>query len=384
MHADAAYHTPQSGRVEYHRADALPLDGDGNLMASVLSVLPEIEDGLGPIATSAEFKSRLALAQRALAANTRTAYLSHIRQFVVWCRAHSLSPLPAEPATICSFLEKLSQGHRMPTIDTTLGAISWLHVMVARMPDPTLDPDVRILHGALAREIGRLKRQKAALTVDQLNQILEMLDGQDNHPETLRDIAILCVANETMMRRSELVLMRVSQVLRSEDGSGTVFIPKSKGDQEQLGRNCWISGDTMARIEIYKQSLAGRGMRLSPEDYLWRRFDRRRSALDRQPGGPLASFSGDRPTNDPGQPIAMIVKRACSLVGLDPKLFAGHSSRIGTTQDLLVLGEEPMRIQLLAGWKSPSTISYYVRKLAPGRSVMAEAYGKLGRKRLKS
>ena len=46
---------------------------------------------------------------------------------------------------------------------------------------------------------------------------------------------MLAVAYDTLMRRSELVALEVADVELADDGSGTVLVRRSKGDQAGEG-----------------------------------------------------------------------------------------------------------------------------------------------------
>ncbi len=71
-----------------------------------------------------------------------------------------------------------------------------------------------------------------------------------------RNKAMLAVAYDTLMRRSELVA-QVDDVELADDGSGTVLVRRSKGDQAGEGAVVYIAPDT---VDLVKAWIAGAGI----------------------------------------------------------------------------------------------------------------------------
>ena len=61
----------------------------------------------------------------------------------------------------------------------------------------------------------------------------------------LRDRALLSVAYDSLCRRSELVAANVEHVELMSDGSGILFLPRSKTDQEGQGAYRYLAPDMM-------------------------------------------------------------------------------------------------------------------------------------------
>ncbi|MDP7242739.1 MAG: hypothetical protein QGF38_11070 [Rhodospirillales bacterium] len=82
-------------------------------------------------------------------------------EFVAWCRARGLQPLPAHPWTLAAYARWCEPRHRYPGIVKRLRAIARAHVLHSRSPsdrDPTV---TRTLRRIEAR--ARAKNQGAAL-----------------------------------------------------------------------------------------------------------------------------------------------------------------------------------------------------------------------------
>ena len=67
----------------------------------------------------------------------------------------------------------------------------------------------------------------------------------------LRDCALLSVAYDTLCRRSELVLADVEHLTCSDDGSGSLYLPTCKTDQEGKGSFRYLAPDTMQWLMAY-------------------------------------------------------------------------------------------------------------------------------------
>ncbi|MBL7590186.1 integrase, partial [Escherichia coli] len=67
----------------------------------------------------------------------------------------------------------------------------------------------------------------------------------------LRNAALIAVAYDTLLRRSELVSLYIGDLQRGADGSGTVLVRRSKADQEGEGAIKYLAPDTMTRVEAW-------------------------------------------------------------------------------------------------------------------------------------
>jgi integrase len=81
-----------------------------------------------------------------------------------------------------------------------------------------------------------------------------------------------------------------------------------------------------------------------------------------------------RPMNRLGQPkpiplnpqsVALIIKFACEKVGLDPKLFSGHSLRAGHVTEARAQGVSDADTMSVTGHKNVATLNLYDRRGNP-------------------
>ena len=67
----------------------------------------------------------------------------------------------------------------------------------------------------------------------------------------LRDGAIIAVASDAMLRVSEIAALRVSDIERTDDGTATVKVRRSKTDQEGEGAVLFLGAPTLARLDAW-------------------------------------------------------------------------------------------------------------------------------------
>ncbi len=79
-----------------------------------------------------------------------------------------------------------------------------------------------------------------------------VLEGEQGAPLiALRNAALIAVAYDTLLRRSELVSLYIGDLQKGADGSGTVLVRRSKADQEGEGAIKYLAPDTMAHVETW-------------------------------------------------------------------------------------------------------------------------------------
>ena len=176
-----------------------------------------------------------------------------------------------------------------------------------------------------------------------------------------RNRALLAVAYDAMLRRSELTSLKVSDLLEEIGGHGTLLVRRSKTDGDGQGEIVWVGPDTVRLVKRWRR-------RGGVEDgFLFRSLDK---------GGKVA---GAMP---PGQ-VARIFKRMARKAGLPASVvrsLSGHSARVGAAQDMIAAGMELPAILQAGRWKSASMVNRYGERLLAKRSAAAKLARKQGRK----
>jgi integrase len=93
-------------------------------------------------------------------------------------------------------------------------------------------------------------RQRQALALG-WKEIKEFIDTAGEGLRADRERALLCIAYDTMARRSELVAFNVEDVEFMPNGSGTLLIRRSKTDQAGEGSTAYLAGETVKWLKIW-------------------------------------------------------------------------------------------------------------------------------------
>jgi integrase len=175
-----------------------------------------------------------------------------------------------------------------------------------------------------------------------------------------RERALLCMAYDTMARRSELVALNVDDLTLAPDGSGSVLIRRSKTDQESAGASAYLSRETVRHLMVWLQSAD------IHEGAIFRRL------IGRHKIGPRLNAAA----------VANIYKRVAQWVGWPQrqvKEVSGRSIRVGATQDLLSLNIDLASVMQAGRWKSTAMPMRYGENVLAARDGMARAAEMQGR-----
>lgn len=290
--------------------------------------------GQGPLS---QLDAILVRSEGAYADNTLRGYASDLRAFEAWCCKRKLTWLPTEPQTVAAFIDHQIDTLSASTLKRRLAAINFAHRMVD-LSSPTTKSVVQLALRRAARRHSRRPNQATGLTSEVLTRILERL------PDTLpglRDAALISVGYDTLCRSSELAMMTVAHLRLSGADTGSLLVPRSKGDQAADGRIAWLSPRTVGHLQRWLQAAD------IVEGPLFRSLH-------------LARVS-DEPLNTSS--IRRLVKRAAKTAGVATevgKTLSGHSMRVGAAQDMLVAGFDALAIMQAGGWKTTTVLLRYV------------------------
>lgn len=283
-------------------------------------------------------------------------------QYIQWCEGTACAPLPATADQLEAFLANaIARGRKRATIDRYAYTISLVH-RGAGLPDPATDPTWKDRRKVLMRQLREAKangtRQAEQLTATGVRLILSTL-GDSLHD--LRDAALLSLASDSLVRESELVAVRVDHLHQDpEDGEWSLRLPHSKVDQEGLGQDFrHVSPETIARIRAWQAAAGITG------GYLFLPIG----------GRPKASPDG-KPARRPhleAPEVARIFRRRATAAGVpNARRISGHSTRVGSANDLARNGASTLAIQDAGGWKGERQVIRYTGRSQTGRGAMAQ------------
>ncbi len=291
-------------------------------------------------------------ARASKSANTIRAYRGAMQDFTRFCQEQSVSPLPASPETVIMYLAFIEQ-QSISTIQQKLAAIAEAHRM-AHLPDPTVDEDVRTVMDGLRRTLGSAPHKKTPLLREDLASVIGSLP---NDLRGKRDRALLLVGFAGAFRESELVALRVEDIEFSRTGL-IVTVRKSKTDQTGQGLAKVIpvlQNKTLCPVTALKVWLREAKITRGP---LFRKVDQ---------------WNHVHKTALTPQSVALVVKKAAQLAGLDPKKFAGHSLRSGFVTTAYAASVPEWSIQKQTGHRSITTLRSYNQDEGAGAEEAARA-----------
>lgn len=278
------------------------------------------------------------------AENTRNAYASAWKQFLLWCEASGRRALPATEKTVCLYLTHLleERKRKVTTAELHKAAIMAHHRAVGHALHINGGVSA-LLRGARRARAGVEKpAAKAALSVADLRKICKRLSTDD--PVDIRDRAVLCLGFAGGFRRSDLVRLDVSDLLFERRGV-LVKIRKGKTDQEGKGREVGLPKHSdkaadICPVRALRAWLDVRGKWEGPLFYGMRRGDQARLK---------------------GQAVCELVQRCVRLTGLDSDRYGAHSLRAGLVTACLAAGASELAVMQRTGHKQVSTLQRYLR-----------------------
>jgi integrase len=203
--------------------------------------------------SDADLEARLADyaqdADGAYAANTVRALRSDILIYTTRCAARGLCALPAWPTTLAAFIDARATERAPATVRRYVSSVALYHSAADLIP-PTGAPAVRLALKRMARTYGTRQKQAEPLNRPALDRVLETV-SPSKRLIYARNAALAAVAHDTLLRRSELVALRIEDVARAPDGSGSVLVRQSKIDQTGEGAVKYLAADTLRLLAAW-------------------------------------------------------------------------------------------------------------------------------------
>jgi integrase len=274
---------------------------------------------------------------------TRKAYAGDLKHF----RQHG-GKIPATPQMVANYAAKFAGVLAVATIQRRLIAIHQAHTEQG-LKSPVMDRLVKRTMQGIRRTFGVAPRRVKALVKTDLLEMLVMVNRQKSL-KAARDRALLLIGFAGALRRSELVAIQCSDITRFEAGM-EINLPRSKTDQEGMGRTVWIPHAKDAErcpVAALEQWLTLSGIGRGPV-FRW---------VSRH-----GNLVGDKGLTS--QSVALVVKRSVKRVhgAAATKAVSGHSLRAGYCTEAALVGMAPWQIREQTGHKSDATLAKYIRPI---------------------
>jgi integrase len=363
----------------------------------------------------------IAAYQAASSPNSIRALKSDLEAFDLWCRRAHRIALPATPETVADYLDaRAGEGGKPASLGRYKASIAKIHQLLD-LKDPTVAALVKLRLAAIRRRLGTAQTQARPLRFKGPVRNVEcddprglnvraLLEACADDLPGLRDRALLSAGYDTGLRASELVSIKVEQIIEAIDPDARLLtIRRSKGDQEGEGATAYLSPRSVSAIAAWIEAA---GITVGP---VFRRVNvRRYKAKAAVRGRSIASISGReawdlrktlpkpavpaRVEYDVGEdalhpasvgPIyRAMISRAFDRGALPDlttddlarllKGISAHSTRVGLNQDLFASGEDLAGIMDALRWKSPRMPLAYNRNLAAEQGAAGRLMAKLG------
>ena len=276
--------------------------------------------------------------QGTLSPNTERAMRSDWRIFTTWCAERGVDALPAHPKALAAFVDALGKQRAAATVRRYLASIAAVH-RAEGLDTPRTEP----VRQALRRMDRKKGRRQAQAQGTHLGVGAAHARRQEaTRPSAARNRALLAVAYDTLLRRSELVSLRVDDLVREDDGSATVLVRRTKTDPEGHGALAWIAPDSVALLDKWLTGSRVRGPMF-------------RALRNGVVGGPLGACE-----------IPRIFKEMALEAGLPRgvvKDISGHSTRVGAAQDMVSKGIGLSLIMQTGRWKNEASVMRYAERM---------------------
>lgn len=246
--------------------------------------------------------------------STIRAYRANFKRFIDYCECIQKNALPANPSDIAGYVAHLTRsGLKSASIRIAVAAISSIHKL-NQLKDPAQHPDVVIEIRRMHRTLGRASKQAFGITEGILENMLAITKDD---LRGCRDRALILTAYDSLCRRSELVSLKVNDIVLNDiKALSLVRLRRSKTDQEATGKFIRLNLRTQEVIRTWI-------MAAKIEDgYLFRGVGN----------------NGDISKGINAGQINRIFKRLGKKAGLSQdiiKKISGHSFRVGAAQDLM-------------------------------------------------
>lgn len=298
----------------------------------------------------------VAAARGAISDNTERALRSDLGIYAAWCGGRGVAAVPASPSTVAAFVDEMAKARAPATVRRYVASIAAAHRVVGR-GRTVKSAAVRLALQRMHRAKGRRQGQARGLTWPLRQRLVEacgttLID--------LRDRALVAVAYDGMLRRSELSALQVDDVVEEMGGDATLLVRRSKTDQEGCGDVVYLAPDTVGMTKEWLARAGIGGGRLF-----------RSLPLGRPPGAKL----------DASQ-IPRILKRMARRAGLPDNIvdgLSGHSARVGAAQDMIASGIELPAILQAGRWRTTAMVNRYGDRLLARRSGAAQLARAQGR-----
>jgi len=267
--------------------------------------------------------------------NTLRAYRSDFSDFKKFCSDLNLPYLPTHIKAVSLYMTHLSQSNKYSTLKRRLASINVIHSLKGYHID-TKNPLIKDNLEGIKRKIGVYQNGKKPLLINNLYKIINVIDDYKIHKyvRSTRDKAIILIGFSGGFRRSEIVNLKESDLEFVEEGL-KISLRRSKGDQY---------GEGMIKAIPYFNNKKYCAI-IALKDWLSARTNNNEHIF---------------PYSD--KTVSLILKKYLNIIGLDSRLYSGHSLRSGFATSTASHGADERSIMAMTGHKSTEMVRRYIKE----------------------
>lgn len=334
----------------------------------------------GPEAPPWQVHERIVTFAGAASPNTLRALLADLRIIDAFQRRHARPALPIAPRALHLLIaERADAGAAKSSIDRLVASMVRLHSLL-QFPSP-VDDIVRWKQQQIRKADTRPVRQALGLRLkgdvtnvlrdkQQPLSLLQLLEHIPGDLAGLRDRALIAVGYDAGLRASELVPIDLAHIKPAANGEASLFIPRSKTDQESEGAWAWLSARAVRHLDAWIKATG------ITEGHVFRPLSYRVGARGHLTEGTISRILKARLRQylrDLVERGAMTAEEADTIV----RQTSAHSVRVGCDQDLFAAGVDIGAIMQALRWTSPRQPLAYASHLAPVTSKHARLMRKV-------
>ena len=303
----------------------------------------------GPAAPAERLAAYLRTREGSLSTSTARALRADMQVFLEWCAERRFEALPARASTVAAFMRDMALQKAASTVRRYVYNLSTLHKALGE-ENPAEAAEVKLALRQLVPAKRGGENGVLGLTWPLCQRLIEV---PGDRLIDSRNRALLAVAYDALLRRSELVSLQVAGLLVEGGASATLPAPRGAGDKDLVFH---LASNTLRLVEVWLQRVGIKEGRLF-----------RSLRKDGSPGEKL----------DASQ-VPRIFKHMALRAGLTPEIvrrLSGHSPRVGAAQDMIASGVQLPEILRVGRWKSAAMVQRYGERLLAEKSAAGRPAG---------
>ena len=278
----------------------------------------------------------LHLAKQEIAPKTRKNYENEIRK----AKRRGLNVDALTDMGIAEYMALLyDRGLSFSSATMAKAALKWHAKQTGQMVADSITS--QILAGFSRDKVAQSRRigQADPVTWDMVNEVCGKLDERGRLID-LRDSVLFSICRDGLLRASEAVSLKVSDISIYSNGQGSLTIRRSKTDQEAKGMVRNLEPDTVKRITRWLEVTG------ITDGHLIRRFHKNQW----------------NPTvvSDKGLQSQRVRELVQSRFKHYPGRLTSHSFRIGSAIERHLRGDDKISIMLSGGWATEKVMVHYI------------------------